>query len=173
MASRQQVFAKPQEVKHMKDKSRGVRLKMSAASKDLIVLVSMGILLFVFASVFHVFERFAEFHQKYGVEPIDDLIIVLAVMAIAFAFFSLRRWRELQKALVDIATLRGLLPICASCQKIRDDAGYWNRLEFYIENHSEAELFHTICPDCLKKLYGITRSADEEMGGSIPERIEE
>jgi hypothetical protein len=155
----------------MKDKPRGVRLKISTASKDLIVLVSMGILMYAFANAFHVFERFAEFHRKYGVEPIDDLIIVFAVLAIAFAFFSLRRWRELQKALVDIATLQGLLPICASCQKIRDDAGYWNRLEFYIENHSEAELFHTICPECLKKLYGITPHADEEMSGSISERI--
>jgi len=146
-------------------------LKISAASKDLIVLVSIGILMFAFASVFHVFERFAEFHQKYGVEPIDDLIMVFAVLTIAFAVFSLRRWRELQKALADIATLQGLLPICASCQKIRDDAGYWNRLEFYIENHSEAELFHTICPVCLKKLYGNTSLADEEISGSISERI--
>ncbi len=154
----------------MKDKSRGVRSKISAALKDLIVLASIGILMFGFAWVFHVFERFAEFHQKHGVEPIDDLIIAFAVLTIAFAVFSLRRWRELKKALADIATLQGLLPICASCQKVRDDAGYWNRLEFYIENHSEAELFHTICPACLKKLYGIS-PADEEMSGSISERI--
>ena len=155
----------------MKDKSRGVRSTISAASKDLIVLVSIGVLIFAFTSFFHVFERFAEFHQKYGVGPIDDLIIAFGVLAIAFAVFSLRRWRELQKALADIATLQGLLPICASCQKIRDDAGYWNRLESYIENHSEAELFHTICPVCLKKLYGVTPPADQEISGSISERI--
>ena len=155
----------------MKERSSGVRLKSSAALKDLIVLVSIGILLFAFASIFHVFERFAGFHQKYGVGPIDDFIIAFAVLTTAFAVFSLRRWRELQKALVNIATLQGLLPICASCQKIRDDAGYWNRLEFYIENHSEAELFHTICPACLKKLYGISRPADEKISGSISERI--
>lgn len=151
----------------MKHKSRGARLNISPALKDVIVLVSMGILLFAFASIFHLFERFAEFHQKYGVGPIDDFIVGLAVFTVAFAVFSLRRWRELQKALADIATLQGLLPICASCQKIRDDAGYWNRLEFYIENHSEAELFHTICPACLKKLYGITNPADENISGSI------
>ena len=155
----------------MKDKWRGLWLKSSVAFKDLIVLVSIGILLVAFASIFHLFERFAEFHQKYGVGPIDDFIIAFAVLSIAFAFFALRRWRELQRALADIVILQGLLPICASCQKIRDDAGYWNRLEFYIETHSEAELFHTICPTCLKKLYGITRPEDEKISGSIPEMI--
>jgi hypothetical protein len=144
----------------MKDKSRGVRLKSSAAFKDLVVLVSIGIPLLAFASIFHVFERFAAFHQKYGVGPIDDFIIAFAVLTLAFAVFSLRRWRELQKALANIVTLQGMLPICASCHKVRDDEGYWNRLEFYIETHSEAELFHTICPSCLKKLYGITRPTE-------------
>ena len=154
----------------MKDKRRGLWLKSSVAFKDLIVLVSIGILLVAFASIFHLFERFAEFHQKYSVGPIDDFIIAFAVLSIAFAFFALRRWRELQRALADIVILQGLLPICASCQKIRDDAGYWNRLESYIEDHSEAELFHTICPACLKKLYGIIRPEDEEISGSISER---
>jgi len=155
----------------MKDKSRGVRLKSSAALKDLIALLSIGILLFAFASIFHAFERFAEFHQKHGVGRIDDLIIALAVLALALAVFSLRRWTELRRALADIVTLEGLIPICASCNKIRDDAGYWKRLELYIETHSEAELFHTICPICLKKLYGITRPADEKISGSTSERI--
>ena len=156
----------------MKDKSREVRLKISAALKDLIVLVSIGILLFAFASIFHVFERFAEFHQKYGVGPIDDFIIAFAVLSIAFAVFSLRGWRELQKALANIVTLQGLLPICGSCHKIRDDAGYWNQLEFYIETHSEAELTHSICPKCLKRLYGITSPVGKKTSGSEPEGIE-
>ncbi len=146
-------------------------MRSSAAFKDLIVLVSIGIVLIVFSSIFHLFERFAAFHQQYGVGPIDDFIIAFAVLTIAFAVFSLRRWRELQKALANIVTLQGLLPICGSFHKIRDDAGYWNRLEFYIETRSEAELFHTICPMCLKKLYGISLPADEKVSGSISERI--
>jgi len=156
----------------MKDKSRGVRLKSSAALKDLIALLSIAILLFAFASIFHVFERFAEFHQKHGVGPIDDFIIAFAVLALALAVFSLRRWTELRRALANIVTLQGLIPICASCNKIRDDVGYWNRLEFYIETHSQAELFHTICPRCLKKIYGITSPADKRISGSMPERIQ-
>jgi PAS domain S-box-containing protein len=60
---------------------------------------------------------------------------------------------ELQEALAEVKQLSGLLPICASCKKIRDDKGYWNQIEEYILDHSEAEFSHSICPDCMKKLY--------------------
>ena len=61
--------------------------------------------------------------------------------------------KELQKALDRLKTLSGMLPICASCKKIRDDKGYWNKIEAYIEKHSEAEFSHGICPECAKELY--------------------
>lgn len=61
--------------------------------------------------------------------------------------------RELQEALAKVKTLSGLIPICASCKKIRDDKGYWGQIESYIQDHSEAEFSHGICPDCMKKLY--------------------
>ena len=60
---------------------------------------------------------------------------------------------ELENALGKVKTLSGLLPICASCKKIRNDKGYWDRIEFYISEHSDAEFTHSICPDCAKKLY--------------------
>ena len=60
---------------------------------------------------------------------------------------------ELQEALAKIKSLRGLIPICASCKKIRDDRGYWTQLEVYIRDHSEAEFSHSICSDCMQKLY--------------------
>jgi len=60
---------------------------------------------------------------------------------------------ELQEALAKVKTLSGMLPICASCKKIRDDKGYWNQIEAYIGDHSETEFTHTICPECMKKLY--------------------
>jgi len=60
---------------------------------------------------------------------------------------------ELKDALSKVKTLSGLLPICASCKKIRDDRGYWNQIESYIRDHSEAEFSHSICPECAKKLY--------------------
>ena len=63
------------------------------------------------------------------------------------------RLTELEDALLRIRRLQGLLPICASCKKIRDDAGYWSQIEFYIREHSEAEFSHSICPPCFKDLY--------------------
>jgi PAS domain S-box-containing protein len=60
---------------------------------------------------------------------------------------------ELQEALANIKTLSGLLPICASCKKIRDDGGYWSQIESYISAHSEAQFSHGICPDCARQLY--------------------
>lgn len=61
--------------------------------------------------------------------------------------------RELQTALDNIKTLRGLLPICAACNKIRDNQGCWEVLETYIQSHSEAQFTHSICPQCTAKLY--------------------
>lgn len=60
---------------------------------------------------------------------------------------------ELQDALSRIKTLSGLLPICASCKKIRNDEGYWEQIEGYIRDRSDAEFSHSICPDCVKRLY--------------------
>jgi PAS domain S-box-containing protein len=60
---------------------------------------------------------------------------------------------ELRNALTQIKTLRGLLPICAACKKIRDDRGSWKQIEEYIRAHSEVEFTHGICPECVQKLY--------------------
>jgi FixJ family two-component response regulator len=62
--------------------------------------------------------------------------------------------QELREAIEKIKTLKGLIPICASCKKVRDDRGYWNQVEVYIAEHSEAEFSHGICPDCADRLYG-------------------
>lgn len=60
---------------------------------------------------------------------------------------------ENQKALSEIKTLRGILPICSGCKKIRDDEGYWTQIEAYVQAHSLAEFSHSLCLDCAKKLY--------------------
>ncbi len=122
--------------------------------KDLVTISIIAILLLAISNVFHVFERFAAFHEKHGVAPVDEFIIVFAILSLALMVYSYRRWTELREALANIKILQGLLPICASCKKIRDDKGYWNKLEAYIEGHSEAEVISWICPECMKKLYG-------------------
>ncbi|NOQ65833.1 MAG: hypothetical protein GQ556_01260 [Desulfobacterales bacterium] len=60
---------------------------------------------------------------------------------------------NLQKALSEVKNLSGMLPICSSCKKIRDDDGYWQQIEEYIRDHSNADFTHGICNDCVEKLY--------------------
>lgn len=61
--------------------------------------------------------------------------------------------QELQRALDEVKTLSGLIPICAQCKKVRDDKGYWSQIESYIHEHSDADFSHGICPDCAEYLY--------------------
>ena len=60
---------------------------------------------------------------------------------------------ELELALKEVRSLKGIVPICASCKNVRDDQGYWNRVETYLNEHTEAEFSHAVCPDCMKRLY--------------------
>ena len=62
--------------------------------------------------------------------------------------------QELESALKKVKKLSGLLPICAKCKKIRDDKGYWNQVDSYLQDHSEAKFSHGMCPDCSDDLYG-------------------
>jgi two-component system, cell cycle sensor histidine kinase and response regulator CckA len=74
---------------------------------------------------------------------------------------------HLHQTLSKVKTLSGLLPICASCKKIRDDHGYWQKLETFVRDHSQAEFSHSICPDCMRLLYpefvSFTKGAEKEV----------
>jgi len=61
--------------------------------------------------------------------------------------------KEMEKSLSEIKTLRGILPICSFCKKIRNDKGYWEQVDIYINKYSEADISHSICPECMKKNY--------------------
>ena len=67
---------------------------------------------------------------------------------------------KLQKALKEIKTLHGIIPICSYCKQIRDDKGLWSRMEEYIREHSEANFSHGICPDCLQEHYPEIHAAE-------------
>ena len=66
----------------------------------------------------------------------------------------LRQRQELEEALAEIRTLSGIIPICSCCKRIRDEEGYWQQVEQYIANHSEAQFSHALCQSCADKLYG-------------------
>ncbi len=100
-----------------------------------------------------------------SIEPVLFTIISALILANGLGIsvgqiFSHYRRNDFQsveraeKALAEVKTLRGFLPICSSCKKIRNDKGYWQAVDQYIREHSEAEFTHGICPDCLEKLYG-------------------
>ncbi len=100
----------------------------------------------------------AVFWRSHVIFSMVSIILLILIVA-----FSLRMDRaskereniiqELQAALAEVTTLRGIIPICSSCKKVRDDKGSWNQLETYIRDHSEADFSHGICPECAKKLY--------------------
>ena len=88
----------------------------------------------------------------------------LMVLEESFELFTNEIITAQNKLKQEVKTLSGFLPICASCKKIRDDNGYWNQIEEYIREHSEAEFSHGICPDCKTKLYPELDSAKNQKG---------
>lgn len=97
--------------------------------------------------------------ECYDTTDMDVLVSVAGQVSLAIDRKQLEQKqqsliRDLQKALEDVKTLQGIIPICSNCKKIRDDKGYWNRLESYIQEHSDALFSHGICPDCTEELYG-------------------
>ncbi len=84
----------------------------------------------------------------------NRLLALFAIWTTAILSVQMKNIQEeREKTLLDLKILSGLLPICASCKKIRDDKGYWKQIETYIQDHSEAVFSHGICPGCVKKLY--------------------
>jgi len=85
----------------------------------------------------------------------QDLIEYLQMVAeqVGLAVQNSLTYTKLKETLEEVTALRGILPICANCKKVRDDAGYWHQVEVYIRDHSDADFSHTVCPDCAEELY--------------------
>lgn len=86
------------------------------------------------------------------------LTLITSTIILLFVFYRYEKQRArnqklIHEALEKVKVLSGFLPMCASCKKIRDDKGYWNQIETYIREHSEAEFSHGICPECARKIY--------------------
>ena len=95
--------------------------------------------------------------NEYLVKPFDIAELRARVdvgrRMIELQYALMDKIEQLRIAMNDIKTLRGIIPICSNCKKIRDDKGYWNQVETYIHEHSDVEFTHGICPECVKKLY--------------------
>ncbi len=142
-------------------------MKRFTVEAELFIISILTIAIYILASRFDLMERIYDYAYKLEEYQFDEFITVVIFWVFALAIFSFRRWREvvlseqklarynkvLESALTDIKQLKGMIPICASCKKIRDDDGYWHQVEVYIQAHSEADFSHGVCPDCVNALY--------------------
>lgn len=129
-------------------------------------MIWVGVSYLITVICFFVLDNF-QYDPVYSIRYLATYSVVLAA---AYGLESARKRfsdqlnaekEELKKALNEVKTLHGLLPICANCKKIRNDKGSWQQLELYIRNHSDAEFSHDICPDCARELYGDLLDSEE------------
>jgi hypothetical protein len=134
---------------------------------ELVVVAGVSVATFLLSARFDLFEAIVRFARGHEGWEVDEILTVSVVLMILLAIYAVKRWRELieanrviqqknddlQNAVQEIKQLKGILPICASCKKIRDDKGYWHQVEVYIGEHTAAEFSHGLCPDCVKKLH--------------------
>ena len=118
--------------------------------------IGLGGIFWVFEAIVHavVFKK-GDFIDELFTDDPEEIWMRLAVIAlfIGFGVFAQFTFNKLQQASKQIKILTGLLPICAKCKKIRDDNGYWNQIEVYIRDHSEAEFSHGFCQVCAEQYY--------------------
>ena len=130
--------------------------------------------MFAISATFDIFNRIITFLYRHDTWQTDELFTVAVFLAFAFAIYARRRHSELvvqqrrreqaeeekaklvpelELARADISALKKLLPVCTSCKRVRDDQGYWSRVEEYIERHFLTRLDDGICPDCARKMF--------------------
>lgn len=134
---------------------------------DLVVVGVFAALVLGVAVRFDLHERAIALLSPLERWNVDELIVVAAMLSLALTYFSSRRWHEtalfnrelrranaaLRAAVEEVRTLRGIVPICASCKRVRDDEGYWHQVEKYVAKHTLAEFSHGLCVECARKLY--------------------
>ena len=140
---------------------------MHRSLRDALVVAVLGVVSYWTFRSYDALEKIVEFSAKYEALEIDELVSTAIVMVACLVWFSIRRAKEantamvglaetnasLQEALSEIKTLRGILPICLHCKRIRDEHGNWQLFEDYITEHSHADFSHGLCERCLKERY--------------------
>ena len=134
---------------------------------DIMMITALAIFVYSLSVHFDILERIIIFAHRHESYELDEALIVLAFWSFCITAYFIIRSGQLKKsqeklrkankylteALMENTELRGIIPICASCKKVRDDHGYWEQVETYVKNHSQATFSHGICPECIKKLY--------------------
>ncbi len=147
---------------------------------ELLVIFFFGVVLYFLSHKYNLFEMFyaiSRQHQNWQLDELLSVSIYAVIVLLIFSIFRLiditisnkillRQTTKLRKALSEIKQLRGIIPICASCKKIKDDQGHWQRVEAYLHEHADAEFSHGFCPECLKKLYPEIHGVEQDTGNA-------
>lgn len=127
---------------------------------DVVIVLVFTVIVYIISAKIDLLEIISGYSRNNEKYEIDELLPTFASLAVGLFYFVVRRWiesrrtvAELKNAQSEIKILRGILPICSICKKIRDDRGYWNQLESYMSKHSEILFSHSICPECAQKYY--------------------
>jgi len=143
------------------------RKKIPRQGIELLIIAGLSIIVFIIASRFDILEKIFFFSQKFEKFELDEIITVFIFLSFSLILYTWRRKKEflnshaimekknekLKAALSEIRQLKGIIPICASCKMIRDDQGYWHQVEVYVQEHTDADFSHGLCPECSKKIY--------------------
>ncbi len=120
----------------------------------LVVIAAIGITIILVRSINQLLRSLA---AKAIADPVSNRELVSRVNSMARLIRAERKTDryilELEQAMENIKVLSGIIPICMHCKKIRDDKGYWNQLEVFIQSHSSAQFSHGLCEACLEKYY--------------------
>lgn len=141
---------------------------------DASAVAIVGVAVYLVSLQSDLFEKIVEFTRRYEAWELDEIIAPMIALACCLLVFAIRRWRdlveetrrrgealekneiliaELREALAAVKRLEGLIPICANCHSIRDDSGYWRRVDQYLQERTDALFSHSICPKCMAELY--------------------
>ena len=144
------------------------------AFADVVVTAVIPLALFLLAANLEVFAHMRDVSGNVGAVPMSDVALLLGTWLLSVLGYGWRKWvhlseelawranvqseqakliEQLQHALANIRTLRGLVPMCAACKRIRDTSDHWHQLEVYLRDHSHAEFTHGLCPTCTETYF--------------------
>jgi hypothetical protein len=125
---------------------------------ELVITLLFAIVIYFVSAQYDVLEYIVYYSDRYEALELDEVVPVMFFLVFALSVSLERRWRDLvaqNKLLIEaqseVKQLRGIIPICAYCHKIRNDKEMWEGLERYIHQHSEAKFSHSICPECYEE----------------------
>lgn len=129
--------------------------------------VLLAAIVFIAAGHLDLLEKFFEFSRAHENWELDELAVVGLFLLFYFMVLAIRKWwqaveanqrltqvnQELDHAFHEIHNLRGIIPICARCKNIRDDEGYWQKVEAYLRSRADVKFTHGLCPECFAIIY--------------------